>query len=408
MSFQDLINQAKAELEQHTGGNDIKKVSYPTTKHKGVYFGKNTPELYFQLLPSADLNSTFAVPFRTIFLEAKTSKGKELKQSFTLDAEPNPGSILEKAIAEWTDKQMLPSPYGQVKPRRFYKVNIIKVVTQQVINPATNQMETQYVQERDQEGKYVVRTLDLPLSAYNGIIEKLGNPMLNPQGPNGSPMSFMDVNKPAMIHVARPLPNTTAYRVEVYPLATLPALVDGWQHELEDLHAQVVPTERLENGLNWVETFINIKNGVNPNANNQQSSQAPAQGQAPTAPPVNPYAQQPAPTPTAPPVTNQYTAPTAPPIAPNQYTAPTVTAPSIQQPVTPTLPPSAPMGAGTDLQMDNVPDFGVPNVPNTPPVAPVVPPSAPVAPTMPAQEAPTNSQGLPDIDSQLNNLLKLD
>lgn len=402
MSFQDLINQAKAELEQHTGGNDNPKTVYPTTKHKGVYFGKNTPELYFQLLPSADLNSTFAVPFRTIFLEARTSKGKELKQSFTLDAVENPGSILEKAIAEWTDKQMLPSPYGQVKPRRFFKVNIVKVVTQQVLNPQTSQMETQYVQERDQEGNYVVRTLDLPLSAYNGIIEKLGNPMLNPQGPSGSPMSFMDVNKPAMIHVARPLPNTQAYRVEVYPNVILPALVDGWQHELEDLRAQVVPTERLENGLQWVETFINIKNGVNPNAKKQEETQAPAQGQAPTAPPVNPYAQQPTPTPTAPPVApNPYAAPTAPPVS----------APPIQQPVTPTLPPSAPMGAGTDLQMDSVPDFGVPSAPNTPPAAPVAPPSAPVAPpvtpAMPAQTAPTNGQGLPDIDAQLNNLLDL-
>jgi hypothetical protein len=178
----------------------------------------------------------------------------------------------------------------------------------------------------------------------------------------------------------------------------LPALVEGWQNQLEDLHAQVVPTERLENGLQWVETFINIKNGVNPNAKKQEETQAPGQA-APTAPPaVNPYAQQPA------------SAPMAPPVAPNPYAAPTappVTAPPIQQPVTPTLPPSAPMGAGTDLQMDNVPDFGVPNVPNTPPVAPPSAPTAPTAPVMPTDNAPLNGQGLPNIDDQLNDLLKL-
>ncbi len=197
MSFADLIKQAKAEVEQHTGGNnDNPKTVYPKTKHKGLYFNSTTtPEVFFQLLPARNMDTEpFAVKFRTIFLEAKTSKGKELRQSFTLSADADPGSILEQAIAEWTDKLMLPSKYGQVKPRIFFKVNVIKVVTQQVQNPQTGQTETQYLQERDQEGNYVVRTLDLPVSAYNGMIEKLGNPMLNPQGPNGSPMSFMDGN----------------------------------------------------------------------------------------------------------------------------------------------------------------------------------------------------------------------
>jgi len=414
MSFADLIKQAQEEVAQHAGGNnDNPKTVYPKTKHKGIYLNNTTtPEVFFQLLPGKNVDTDpFAVKFRSIFLEARTSKGKELKQNFILDADTNPGSILEQAIAEWTDKLMLPSKYGQVKPRILFKVNVIKVSTQQVMNPQTNQMETQYVQERDQEGNYVVRTLDLTVSAYNGIIEKLRNPMLNPQGPNGPTMSFMDVNKPAMVHVAKPLPNTKTYRVEVYPLATLPPLAPGWENQLEDLHAQVVPTERLENGLDWVKAFIDIKNGVNPNANNQQASTNAVADQAIPAAPVapNPYAQQAAPTfpplgtapvtgqPMAPPVANQYTAPTAPP----------VTAPPIQQPVTPAVPPTAPAGA-SDLSYDNVPDFGTPSVPNTAPAAPTAPPvqSAP-APAMPAQTAPLNGQGLPNIDEQLNNLLDL-
>ncbi|AIW03524.1 single strand DNA binding protein [Bacillus phage Moonbeam] len=397
MSFADLIKQAKAEVEQQTGGDNSRTV-YPKAKHPTLFFGKDTPELLFQLLPSADLNSTFAEPFREIFLTAKSSKGKDLQSNFLLDAEANPASILEQAIAEWTDKQMIPSPFGgQQRPRTAYKVNVIRVVQDQT---------GAYVQERDQEGKYVVRVLNLPLSAYKGIIDKLANPMLNPQGPNGSPMSFMDINCAAPIHVQKPLPNTQSYRVEVYPMAKLPALVDGWQNELEDLKEHTTPTERLENGLQWVQAFIDMKNGVNPNARRQAEG-----GQsAPTAPATNPYAQtgQPTAPPVAPPATNQYTAPPAAPTAPpaQSYTPPTappVTAPPIQQPVTPPVPPTAPPSAGTDLNYDSVPDFGTP----TPPAAPTTPqaPPVPTPPAAPAESAPTNGQGLPDIDGQLNNLL---
>jgi len=416
MSFADLIKQAQAEVSQHTGGNnDTEKVQYPTTKHKQLFFNKDVKEVMIQLLPSADLVSTFAVPNREIFLSTKTSKGKELTSNFTLDAEINPDGVLEKAIAEWTDKEMIPSPFGgQQRPRRVYNTNVVKIVQVQVQNPQTGQYENRLVQERDQDGNLVVRVFKMPQSAYSAILSKLADPMLNPQGPNGSPYSFMDVSGAAPIKIAKPPKGQTSYGVEVYPMAKLPELGQGWESQLENLHAHAVPTEQLENGLQWVQAFIDMKNGVNPN-NRRQSEQAPAQGQAPTAPPApNPYAQQAAPTapPTAPPVTGQYTTPPA----TNQYTAPTappVTAPPIQQPVTPAVPPTAPAGA-SDLSYDNVPDFGTPSVPNTPPAAPVAPatpvapPTAPpVTPAMPAQSAPTNGQGLPDIDAQLNNLLDL-
>lgn len=102
MSFQDLINAETKKLESRQGGEGVK---YPQTKHDRLFFGKNSPQHVLQILPAADLASAFAIPTRKIFLTTKSSQGKEIKANFTLDADENPGSLLEQKITEWAGKQ---------------------------------------------------------------------------------------------------------------------------------------------------------------------------------------------------------------------------------------------------------------------------------------------------------------
>lgn len=275
MSFADIINQEQKKLEEQQGGND--KVEYPKTKHKRLFFGKDQRELYIQVLPAADLVSSFAVPVRKIFLQAKSSQGKNINSNFTLDPDFNNGSLLENKINEWAEMQIIPNGFGgQSSPRRYYLVNVVQVYNQ----------NGQFVQERDQEGNLVVRVFEMPQSGYSNLIRKLADPMLNP---SGSELSFMDINNPAPIKISRPAKGQMEYPVEVYTAVKMPPLGQGWETQLEDLNAQAVPTERLVNGDKWVQAFIDMKEGRKPNQNNGGQGQAP---QAPQQPQTNPYANQ--------------------------------------------------------------------------------------------------------------------
>jgi hypothetical protein len=269
MSFADIINAESKKLEQ--SGNNT-KVKYPETKHKRLFFEKNQPAIFLQILPAANLVSGFAEACRKVFLSAKTSQGKELNSNFTLDAEPNAGSLLEQKIAEWADKGLIPNGFGgQTSPKRVFTVNAVKVVQ----NPANPQ---QYVQERDQQGNLVVRTFDMPQSGYQNYIRKLQDPLFNT---SGTELSFMDINKPALVKISKPAKGQMEYPVEVYTNVMLPPLGQGWENQLEDLKAQCVPTERLENGYEWVAAFCDMKEGRKPQRQNTQT---------PEQPQVNPYA----------------------------------------------------------------------------------------------------------------------
>ena len=200
-----------------------------------------------------------------------------------MDAEPNSGSLLETKIAEWADKQLIPNGFGgQTSPKRLFTVNAVKVVQ----NPANPQ---QYVQERDQQGQLVVRTFDMPQSAYTNYIRKLQDPLFNT---SGTELSFMDINKPALVKISKPAKGQMEYPVEVYTNVILPPLGQGWENSLEDLKAQSVPTERLENGYEWVQAFVDMKEGRKPQRQNTQSEpQANPYGTF-TQPQANPYGQQ--------------------------------------------------------------------------------------------------------------------
>ncbi len=423
MSFADIINNEQKVLEQ-SNGND--KVEYPKTKQKRLFFEKDQRELIIQVLPTADLFGQFFVPIRKIFLSAKSSSGKDVNSNFVLDADPNPGSLLEQKITEWAGLGIIPNGYGgQASPRRTYLVNVVRIVQE----PASQQ----WVQERDANGQLVTRVFEMPQSAFSNYIEKLKNPLLNS---SGSDLSFMDINRPNPIQITKPEKNSNSkeYKVDVYSNIVLPPVGQGWEHTLENLQEQATPTERLVNGDKWVQAFIDMKEGRKPNQNAGAQPAAPQPtsnpfgtfpGQAgqPVAP-QQPQMGQPvgAPMPTYQPQGQPAPMPT--------YTAPQPTAPMPsypQQPVAPAqpnivMPTGMEQGAGAvepdpfdiGVQTDLSQNGGVtpqptqqvaPTAPTTP--APTYTAPATPAPTgEPAMPAPSHATGgMPNIDDLLKTHL---
>jgi hypothetical protein len=403
MGFADIINNAKKEMDNQ---NDNEKVQYPQSKHPRLFYENGATELVVQVLPSADLVSEFAVPARKIFINAKTSTGKDLNINFILDPQKNEGSYLEQKIEEWTQKQMMPSRYGQQTAKHIKFVNVVRIV----------QQNGQWIQERDAEGNLAVRVFEMPISAYNNLIRKLGDPMNNI---SGTEFSFMDINKPAPVKISKPANGSKEYAVDVYTNLALPPLGAGWESQLEDLHAHATPTERLVNGQQWVNAFVDIKEGRKPNQNNGQAAGG---QQTPPTPQTNPYGAAPQSTPqvppTAPPVQNQ-----VPPQTQAQPQADPFAAPPQGQ-----APVGQPSQSPFEINNTPLPNAGANTVPPVaPPTAPPVqaqpsvpqqPPTAPpvqnqTATTPPAQPnvgaAPhavdLNSQGLQDLDSMIDSEL---
>jgi hypothetical protein len=426
MSFADIINQEQKKLESQGGNNE--KVNYPETKHKRLFFKKDERELLIQVLPSADLYSAFAIAARKIFLSAKSSQGKDINSNFTLDADPNPGSVLEQKITEWSDRGMIPNGFGgQQSPKRVYNVNVVRVI----------QYNGQWVQERDDQGNLAVRVFEMPQSGYSNLIRKLQDPLYNA---SGTELSFMDPNKPSPIKISKPAKGQMEYPVEVYSTITLPPLGQGWENQLENLEEQAVPTERLENGLQWVQAFIDMKEGRKPqrqDSGNGNGGAPQGQGGSPfQQPQSNPYAQPQQP---QQPQANPYANVQQPQAQPQQPQQPQANPyANIQQPQQPAQ-PQQPSG---DIQSDPLPnDFGVDNamsqlppspaqpqqpaqsqmpqvpptqsVPNTPQQTPAQTPAQPQQQSQPqgnqnggpAHNVDLNGNGLMDIDAMLEKEL---
>jgi hypothetical protein len=428
MSFADIINAESKKLEQSQGGND--KVGYPTTKHKRLFFEKNQREILLQILPAANLVGAFAEPTRKIFLSTRTSTGKELNSNFTLDPEVNEGSLLEHKITEWASRGLIPNGFGgQQSPKRAFLVNAVKVI-QHPQNPQ------QWVQERDQNGELVVRVFEVPQSGYQNLLRKIADPLYNV---SGSEFSFMDPNRPSPIKISKPAKGQMEYPVEVYTSIILPPLGQGWENQLENLAAHAVPTERLENGQQWVQAFIDMKEGRKPNQKQEAAQDQPQANQyganpfgaapqpqanpygavpqpipnanpygaAPqpipnanpygAAPQPNPYAPQPTPAPT--PQPNPYAAPAP---QPNPYAAPT------PNPYAPAPTPGIEQGIGEEVNIDSLMPTNMANGPVPTPAPQPTPAPVPTqnqAPIVPTHNLGTNDNGLLNIDAMLEKEL---
>lgn len=404
MNFTDIINRTAQQLNN---SNDRDKVVYPKTKHKKLFFGKDQREILMQVLPHASLHAPFAEPIRKIFLSTKKSNGDQLDVNFVLDADENPGSLLEQKIKEWSDKGMIPNRYGgQQTPRRVYLVNAVKIVK----NPANPQ---QWIQERDEQGNLVVRIFEMPQSAYANLIRKLQDEMYNV---SGTEFSFMDVNKACPIKISKPAQGQLEYGVEVYPTIILPPLGQGWENQLEDLKAHAVPTERLENGDKWVQAFIDMKEGRKPNQNQNQGQAA--QDQAPAQPQANPYAnpfgtapQQPQTQAQPQPQMGAPTQPNVNPFAgqpvPNVPNVPTQQTNTYATPQAPTQAAPSPTpdfsgGIGEEVDFNSLMPDNMNQAPTQPQSPPEVQPSNPAGPT---HNVPLNGNGLMDIEAMLEQEL---
>ncbi|BEU14598.1 single strand DNA binding protein [Bacillus phage CM1] len=419
MSFADIINNEQKILEQ-SNGND--KVEYPKTKQKRLFFEQNQREIIIQVLPTADLFGQFFAPIRKIFLSAKSSSGKDVNSNFVLDADANPGSLLEQKITEWAGLGIIPNGFGgQASPRRTYLVNVVRIIQ--------DPMSKQWVQERDANGQLATRVFEMPQSAFSSYIEKLKNPLLNT---SGSDLSFMDINRPNPVQITKPEKNSNSkeYKVDVYSNITLPPLGAGWEQTLENLQEQATPTERLVNGDKWVQAFIDMKEGRKPNQNAGAQPAAPQPTSNPfgtfpgqTGQPVAPQPQMGQPV--APLTTGQPVAPMtvgAQPTAPMPtyqpqgqpapmptYTAPQPTAPMPSYPQQPVetqpnivMPTGMEQGAGAvepdpfdiGVQTDLSQNGGV-TPQSTQPVAPTAPTTPAPTYTAPATPAPTGEPAMP-------------
>ncbi|AGB62739.1 hypothetical protein [Bacillus phage phiAGATE] len=413
MNFQDILKNEIKKAEQ-SGGSNFEGVKYPQTKHKKLFHEKNNPDVYVQVLPSAALaGADYAIPSRKIFLSAVSSQGKEIKSNFVLHPEPNPYGILEQKVTDWQARQMIPSGYGgQQKVKQVFLANVIKIVAVQ-----GQDGQQHWVQERDENGQLVIRVMELPKSAREDLNKQLVDPMLNTSGTN---LSFIDPNRAAVLKISKPPQGSYNYSVTVYTNLVLPPLDQGWEGMLEPLEPHAVATEELPNGKDWVNAFIDMKEGRKPNGGNEQ--------QAPAAPPAgNPYGQQ---MPPAPPQGNPYGqqmpaqpyAPQAPqaPAQGNPYEQPasTYVPPAPTPPVAPAAPaqPDAPVGNPYEQQQ---PAAAPSAPPQAPPAQPAVAPAQPAPPAQPAQPQQTppsqpdltnqsvmNGNDLPDMDKLLEEELK--
>lgn len=363
MSFLDIVN---SELKKAESNSNFEGVKYPQTKHKKLFYENGAKDVFIQILPSAAREAApFSVQSRKIFLQTKSSQGKDVKSNFTLHPEVNQYGVLEQKVTEWQSRQMIPNGFGgQQTAKTIFLLNVIKIVP----NP---QNPSEWVQERDEHGQLVVRVFEMPQSAYSGLLTKLKDPMMNT---SGTPLSFMAPERAAIIKISKPIPGSFQYGVDVYANMPLPPLDQGWENLLEPLEPHAVATEELENGLDWINAFIDMMEGRKPSGGNSQ--------QAPAAPPMgNPYADAAQ--------GNPYGQPA--PAAPNAYAPPA-------QPATP---PAAP--APTPPQYGQAP--AQPAAPNTyaPPAAPAAPAAPPTPPAAPAAPASSPAPAQPTPPAQPAN-----
>lgn len=398
MSFLDIVN---SELKKTESNSNFEGVKYPQTKHKKLFYENGAKDLFIQILPSAVREAApFAVQTRKIFLQTKSSQGKDVKSNFTLHPEVNPYGVMEQKVTEWQSRQMIPNGFGgQQTARTSFLLNVIKIVP----NP---QNPSEWVQERDEHGQLVVRIFEMAQSAYTGLLTKLKDPMMNT---SGTPLSFMAPERAAIIKVSKPAQGSFQYGVDVYANMPLPPLDQGWENLLEPLEPHAVATEELENGLDWVNAFIDMMEGRKPSGGNNQQTPAPA----PAAPPMgnpyadasqgNPYGQPaPAPAPAPAPTPPQYGQAPAQPAAPSTYAPPA--APSA--PAAPPTPPAAPAAPASSPAPAQPTPPAQPANP-TPPAQPAQPQQTP--PSQPAGDlsnhAVPNDNNLLDLDSMLDDVV---
>lgn len=274
MGFLDAIEKEFEKENKSKGGNfERKEIDFPKAKHNQIFLSKKKePEVLVQILPDAEKQGNFFQPLREIGINYIKRDGTEKFMNFTLDGKYNPDSFLDPKIKELQDKELLTNKMfgGQQQARKGYQINVVRV----------SREGNSFVQEKDQNGDIVVRSMRLRHSAFEKLKEQLKDPM---QNVNGSDLSFMNPDSASPVRISMPPEGAKEYGVTPYTQFKLPPLPQGWESQLEDLQELAKPTEQIS--LDLVKAITDMIEGKDPTPSGQ-SSQEPEKVEA------NPYAEE--------------------------------------------------------------------------------------------------------------------
>lgn len=279
MSFMDDLQKEMDRVNQDNGNNEDVDSPYKHLKHDSLYFDKNNRNFIVRILPPVN-GGFFAKEFKELFLKATNKNGKELKSMVTIASEATPdNNELMRDLLTWQQQGLVPDNYGnQAKPTKRYYVNAVKVLADGQGN---------IFMETDQQGNLVVRLMKLPTSAYQQILSKLADPMLQPNGE--TEYGFIGINNAFPINITKPAPGSMQYGVDVYSNKELGALPQGWEQNVEDLNYQATPTEEYDHTyLPMIRDILNGNEGASSNqggnsgGQTQPTQQSQGNTQAPT------------------------------------------------------------------------------------------------------------------------------
>lgn len=262
MSFLDQLNQAVESLNNQGGFNDEQVDSpYKHLKHPELQYNKENKSFMVRILPPTDPAKFFAVPAKTMWLNVVNKGGKKISMNAILPFSPRPGeSMLSEQLAVWADEARVPDLYNkQAKPKKVYFVNVIQVQPDQ---QGIMQME------RDQQGNPIVRLLKIPVSGYQSLIAKIGDPMYKPEG--SGDYGIIGIENAYPVRISKPAPGGMSYSVDVFE-KNLGALPQGWENLAEDLEYQATPIEEVNPGL--VQHVIDVVNGTEGQGNEDGQTQ---------------------------------------------------------------------------------------------------------------------------------------
>ena len=251
MSFLDQLNEAVESLNNQGGFNDEQVDSpYKHLKHPELQYNKDNKAFMVRILPPTDPANFFAVPAKTMWLNVTNKGGKKISMNAILPFSPRPGeSMLSEQLAVWADEGRVPDLYNKsAKPKKVYFVNVIQVQPDQ---------QGVMQRERDQQGNPIVRLLKIPVSGYQALISKIGDPMYKPEG--SGDYGIIGIENAFPVRISKPAPGGMSYSVDVFE-KNLGALPQGWESLAEDLKYQATPIEEVNPGL--VQHVIDVVNGT--------------------------------------------------------------------------------------------------------------------------------------------------
>lgn len=368
-----------AKFESSHGEDDENKIDvFDKLRNKEIVrTNKSNPQIIIRILPSVTSDGTFYKEFRNWIIPVKNGQGVAKANAISLEKDPNPDDPIQQHIDKLTQNGTLPAgKYGPITPSTSFYVNAF-VYT---LDPNTNTLNYRQGPESP------VFVVQLGISQMRSIMEKLANPMFNPNtAPTAASMlgreptddekdlSFISTALAYPIMIT--LGSDNKYTVDIMQSYLQGALPDGWEQWAEDLDYLAQPLYKTNPG--YTEYILNQQRALEVGGNQPQQQAMPQQGfnnaqlqnvaQGYAQSQQYPKMQQGTPAPQAPQAPQTaYQRPTA-PVAPAQSTA-------SQMPKMPSQGMPAPQ-APTHVEVPNV-NQTTPSIPSAPAAMPTAPVSS--------------------------------